>query len=147
MLTNAESKILFAGWTWVTLGSNKLKEKTIYDEKQHVAITEQRQYDLLSNVISNSWSFGLLKSKYNVKQQIKSNKDKHSIYFCSISRWLSVSTFESSAVAFFQTITKVKWGKTLKCMITTDRKRFDPMQPLPPKLKEINKSTHTEIES
>ena len=38
----------------MTLGSNKLKEKTIYDEKQRVAITEQRQYDLLSNVVSNS---------------------------------------------------------------------------------------------
>ena len=47
----------------MTLGSNKLKEKTIYDEKQRVAITEQRQYDLLSNVVSNSWSFGLLKIK------------------------------------------------------------------------------------
>ena len=99
MFTNAKSKILFAGWTWVTLGSNKLKEKTIYDEKQRVAITEQRQYDLLSNVVSNSWSFGLLKSRYNVTQQMKSNIDKHSIYFCSISRWLSVSTLESSAVA------------------------------------------------
>ena len=54
MFTNAKSKILFAGWTWVTLGSNKLKEKTIYDEKQRVAITEQRQYDLLSNVVSSS---------------------------------------------------------------------------------------------
>ena len=45
----------------MTLGSNKLKEKTIYDEKQLVAIAEQRQYDLLSNVVSNCWSFGLLK--------------------------------------------------------------------------------------
>ena len=63
MFINAKSKLLFAGWTWVTLGSNKLKEKTIYDEKQRVAITEQRQYDLLSNVVSNSWSFGLLKSR------------------------------------------------------------------------------------
>ena len=68
----------------MTLGSNKLKEKkTIYDEKQRVAITEQRQYDLLSNVVSNSWSFGLLKSRYNVTQQMNSNIDKHSIYFCS----------------------------------------------------------------
>ena len=49
VFNNAESKLLFAGWTWVTLGSNKLKEKTIYDEKQRVAITEQRQYDLLSS--------------------------------------------------------------------------------------------------
>ena len=63
----------------MTLGSNKLKEKTIYDEKQRVAITEQRQYDLLSNVVSNSWSFGLLKSRYNVSRQIKSNIDKHSV--------------------------------------------------------------------
>ena len=47
----------------MTLGSNKLKEKTIYDKKQRVAITEQRQYDLLSNVVSNSWSFGLFKKK------------------------------------------------------------------------------------
>ena len=63
----------------MTLGSNKLKEKTIYDEKQRVAITEQRQYDLLSNVVSNSWSFGLLKSRYNVSRQMKSNIDKHSV--------------------------------------------------------------------
>ena len=64
----------------MTLGSNKLKEKTIFDEKQHVAITEQRQYnDLLSNVVSNSWSFGLLKSRYNVSRQMKSNIDKHSV--------------------------------------------------------------------
>ena len=60
----------------MTLGSNKLKEKTIYDEKQRVAITEQRQYDLLSNVVSNSWSFGLLKSQYNVSRLMK---DKHSV--------------------------------------------------------------------
>ena len=47
----------------MTLGSNKLKGKTSYDEKQRVAVTEQtlRQYDFLSNVVSNSWSFGLLK--------------------------------------------------------------------------------------
>ena len=63
----------------MTLGSNKLKEKTIYDEKQRVAITEQRQYDLLSNVVSKSWSFGLLKSRYNVSRQMKSNTDKHSV--------------------------------------------------------------------
>ena len=63
----------------MTLGSNKLKEKTIYDEKQRVAITEQRQYDLLSNVVSNSWSFGLPKSRYNVSRQMKSNIDKHSV--------------------------------------------------------------------
>ena len=67
----------------MTLGSNKLKEKKIYDEKQPVAITEQRQYDLLSNVVNNSCSFGLLKSRYNVTQQMNSNIDKHSIYFCS----------------------------------------------------------------
>ena len=53
----------------MTLGSNKMKEKTIYDEKQRVAITEQRQYDLLSNAVSNSWSFGLLKSRYNVSRK------------------------------------------------------------------------------
>ena len=65
----------------MTLGSNKLKEKTIYDEKQRVAITEQRQYDLLSNEVSSSWSFGLLKikSRYNVSRQMKSNIDKHSV--------------------------------------------------------------------
>ena len=63
----------------MTLGSNKLKEKTIYDEKQRVAITEQRQYDLLSNAVSNSWSFDLLKSRYNVSRQMKSNIDKHSV--------------------------------------------------------------------
>ena len=63
----------------MTLGSNKLKEKTIYDEKQRVAITKQRQYDLLSNVVSNSWSFGLLKSRYNVSRQMKSNIDKYSV--------------------------------------------------------------------
>ena len=70
----------------MTLGSNKLKKK-IYDEKQRVAITEQRQYDLLSNVVSNSWSFGLLKSRlpaiyrrqHNVTRQMKSNIEKHSI--------------------------------------------------------------------
>ena len=59
----------------MTLESNKLKEKTIND----VAITEQRQYDLLSNVVSNSWSFGLLKSRHNVTRQMKSNIDKYSI--------------------------------------------------------------------
>ena len=63
----------------MTLGSNKLKEKTIYDEKQRVAINEQRQYDLLSNVVSNSWSFGPLKSRYNVSRKMKSNIDKHSV--------------------------------------------------------------------
>ena len=71
----------------MTLGSNKLKEKTIYDEKQRVLITEQRQYDLLSNVVSSSWSFGLFKSRlsaiyrrqHNVTRQMKSNIDKHSI--------------------------------------------------------------------
>ena len=63
----------------MTLRSNKLKENTIYDEKQRVAITEQRQYDLLSNVVSNSWSFGLLKSRYSVSRQMKSNIDKHSV--------------------------------------------------------------------
>ena len=61
----------------MTLGSKKLKE-TIYDEKQRVAITEQRQYDLLSNAVSN-WSFDLLKSRYNVSRQMKSNIDKHSV--------------------------------------------------------------------
>ena len=87
MFTKDKLKILFAGWAWVTLGSNKLKEKTIYDEKQRVLITEQRQYDLLSNVVSNSWSFGLFKSRlsaiyrrqHNVTRQMKSNIDKHSI--------------------------------------------------------------------
>ena len=86
----------------MTLGSNKLKEKTIYDEKQRVAITEQRQYDLLSNVVSNSWSLGLLKSRYNVSRQMKSNQTfsfKPRLYSCSISIRLSVSTHESSAVA------------------------------------------------
>ena len=63
----------------MTLGSNRLKEKTIFGEKQPVAITEQRQYDLLSNVVSNSWSFGLLKPRYNVSRQMKSNIDKHSV--------------------------------------------------------------------
>ena len=63
----------------MTLGSNKLKEKAIYDEKQRVAITEQRLYDLLSNVVSNSWSFGLLKSRYNVSRLMKSSIDKHSV--------------------------------------------------------------------
>ena len=48
------SNILFAGWTWVTLGSNKLKKKPIYDEKQRVTIAEKRQCDLLSNVVSYS---------------------------------------------------------------------------------------------
>ena len=43
MFTNAKSKIIFAGWTWVTLGSNKLKQKTTYDEKQRATITEQKQ--------------------------------------------------------------------------------------------------------
>ena len=66
----------------MTLGSNKLKEKTIYDEKQRVAVTEQGQYDLLSNVVSSSWSFGLLKSRYNVSRQMKSNIDKHSVSSC-----------------------------------------------------------------
>ena len=56
-----------------------MKEKTIFDEKQRVVITEQRQYDLFSNVVSNSWSFGLLKSRYNVSRQMKSNIDKHSV--------------------------------------------------------------------
>ena len=63
----------------MTLGSNKLKEKNIYDEKQRVAITGQREYNLLSNVVSNTWSFGLLKSRYNVSRQMKSNIDKHSV--------------------------------------------------------------------
>ena len=53
------------------------ERKKIYDEKQRVVITEQRQDDLLSNVVSNSWSFGLLKSRYNVSRQMKSNIDKH----------------------------------------------------------------------
>ena len=38
------------------LDQTNWKKKTIYDEKQRAAITEQRQYDLLSNVVSNSWS-------------------------------------------------------------------------------------------
>ena len=36
---------------------------TNYDEKQRVTIVKQRQCDLLSNVVSYSWSFGLLKSR------------------------------------------------------------------------------------
>ena len=59
------------------------ERKKNYHEKQPVAITEQRQYDLLSNVVGNFCSFGLLKSRYIVTQQMNSNIDKHSIYFCS----------------------------------------------------------------
>ena len=92
MFTNAKSKLLFAGWTWVTPGSNKLKEKTIYDEKQRVAITEQRQYDLLSNVVSNSWSFGLLKSRYNVTQQMKSIIDN--LFLLHFKMTVGVNTWE-----------------------------------------------------
>ena len=48
----------------MTLGSNKLKEKQfMMRTEQRVTIAEQRQCDLLSNVVSYSWSFGLLKSR------------------------------------------------------------------------------------
>ena len=82
----------------MTLGSNKLKENTIYDEKQRVAITEQRQYDLLSNVVSNSW-FTIQCVTGNEIKYRQTFSFKPRFYSCSISIWLSVSTHESSAVA------------------------------------------------
>ena len=59
----------------MTLGPNKLKEKTIYDEKQRVIIAKQRQCDLLSNVVSYSWSFGPLKSRLSAISHVASTCD------------------------------------------------------------------------
>ena len=44
-------------------------------KRKRVAITEQRQYDLFSNVVSNSWSFGLLKSRLSAIYRREHNVD------------------------------------------------------------------------
>ena len=84
---------------------------------------------------------------------MKSNIDKHSIYSCSISRWLSVSTLESSAVTIvkihdlFSNYYKGEVGGNSE-MHNNRSQTLGPDATAPAKtVKEINKSTHTEIES
>ena len=100
MFTNAKSKILFAGWTWVTLGSNKLKEKSNLWWK---ATCSYYRTKTVWFIVKCGQQFLLIWSTQVKIQCDTANEFKYrqtfNLFLLLISRWLSVSTLESSAVA------------------------------------------------